>query len=56
MRLAHTLRVPEVEMKKMDMSSIQLNDGSGDYLAVPIVAILPMYLLKLIQNIITDVS
>jgi hypothetical protein len=35
--LAHTLRVPEAEMKKADISSIQVNDGSGDYLAVPIV-------------------
>ncbi|OKL55685.1 hypothetical protein UA08_09002 [Talaromyces atroroseus] len=33
---AHTLRVPEADMKKMNMTSIQVNDGSGDYLAVPI--------------------
>lgn len=36
--LAHTLRVQEVDMKRMNMSSIQLSDGSGDYLAVPIVS------------------
>ncbi|KAH8690654.1 hypothetical protein BGW36DRAFT_389120 [Talaromyces proteolyticus] len=33
---AHTLRVQEADMKKMNMSSIQMSDGSGDYLAVPI--------------------
>lgn len=35
--LAHTLRVPEAEMEKANISSIQVNDGSGDYIAVPIV-------------------